>query len=114
MQVEKGGKADMDYKYLIKLLRHTVEHGDEEPREYCTNRCGKCELCDQAADTIETLLEERDAAIKFLKSSKIRCDSCAYNYHSIHDYPCKHCKETGGMSDYWKWCCPQEGENCNG
>lgn len=57
----------MDYKDLIKLLRRTVEHGDEEPREYCTNRCGGCELCDQAADAIETLLAERDAAVKELR-----------------------------------------------
>lgn len=93
----------MDYKYIIDWLRRVVEHGDEDPQEYCTNRCGGCEVCDQAADAIETLLAERDAAVECLSHGGSRCGCCAYNYHSIHDSPCKHCKETGGMSDYWEW-----------
>lgn len=96
------------YEELLEQLRNIVNHGDEQPAEYCTNRCGGCDACDKSIDAIETLLTERDAAIEFLESSKNRCASCAYNYHSIHDYPCKHCKETGGMSDYWEWLGPQK------
>lgn len=52
----------MDYNYIIEWLHYVVEYGNEDPQEYCTNRCGGCEVCNQAADTIETLLAERDAA----------------------------------------------------
>lgn len=78
----------MDYKELIDKLRE---------KDGC-----HCE-CIQASDAIETLLAERDAAVEYLSHGGSRCGCCAYNYHSIHDYPCKHCKETGGMSDYWEW-----------
>lgn len=110
----------MDYKYLIKLLRRTVEHGDEEPREYCTNRCGGCELCDQAADAIETLLKERDAAVEDLRGS---CWCCSNGKPWEKAGPlskmicCKHMKEWGAVAisgkackcQYWQWRGPQEG-----
>lgn len=67
----------MDYRYLIDQLRRVVEHGDEDPREYCTNMCGGCEMCDQAADAIETLQTERDAAINLLRKTNW-CAGCVH------------------------------------
>lgn len=110
----------MDCKYLIKLLRCTVEHGDEEPREYCTNRCGGCEMCDQAADAIETLLLERDAAVEELRGI---CWCCANGrpmrtnagiYSKITT--CEHLAERGILGcagreekcQYWQWRGPQQ------
>ena len=91
----------MDYKEPIEQLKNI--------RFLYADDGLKCaSICKDAATAIETLLAERDAAIEFLKSTKNRCGSCAYNYHSVYDYPCKHCKETGGMSDYWKWRGPQK------
>ena len=92
----------MDSKDLIKLLRHTVEHGDEEPREYCTNRCGGCELCDQAADAIEALLAERDAAVEDMKGI---CSFCA------HKKTCQfgnHLRDICVNGSNWQWRGPQE------
>lgn len=96
----------MDCKDLIKLFRHTVEHGNEEPQEYCTNRCGGCKLCDQAADAIEALLAERDAAVNELKY-RVGCKSCAYFCVSIFEEPCYSCRKEKKF-DKWKWRGPQK------
>lgn len=93
----------MDYKEQIEELRFLSGH---VPEQMC-DADGKDPL-EKAADAIETLLAERDAAVEHLSHGGSRCNCCAYNYHSIHDYPCKHCKETGGMSDYWEWRGPQK------
>lgn len=53
------------YEELLEQLRNIVNHGDEQPAEYCTNRCGGCDACDKSIDAIETLLAERDAAVMF-------------------------------------------------
>lgn len=84
----------MDYKELIAEIR--------ESNIDCAASIEKW------ATAIELLLAERDAAIEDLKCGKSRCNSCAYNYHSTYDYPCRHCKETGGMSDYWQWRGPRK------
>lgn len=85
----------MDYKELIKKLRE---------KDGCN-----CE-CLQAADTIETILEERDSAVELLRAGKSRCDCCMHDESSIHEYPCRDCKDCGGMSDYWQWRGPQKGD----
>lgn len=88
----------MDYKELIDELEYEADYQREVSEDF--------DLADSlqlAATAIETLLAERDAAVEHLSHGGSRCDCCAYNYHSIHDYPCKHCKETGGMIDYWEW-----------
>lgn len=88
----------MDYKETIEAMRSTDV---------------KVVLCHSldAADAIETLLAERDAAVENLKfSGGKRCRFCIYNDRSIHDFPCNSCCETGGMSEYWEWCGPQKGD----
>lgn len=112
----------MDYKELIELLCHTVEHGNEEPREYCTNRCGGCEMCDQAADAIKTLLAERDAAVEDLRGM---CWCCAYGkkYENGLSWSrattCQHMRELGVVArsggkckcSHWEWRGPQKKED---
>lgn len=87
----------MDYKELIKRLR-------------ASNRDALVSS-EEVADAIETLLAELDNAIDLLHHNTNCCQSCYYNYRSINDFPCTHCKETGGMTDYWKWCSPKKEEN---
>ena len=98
----------MVYKELIEWLRRVVEHGDETPQEYCTNRCGGCEVCDQAADAIEALLGERDAAVEELRGY---CRACVYARTNKADYPCSECKHLicGTQEiDGWQWRGPQK------
>lgn len=84
----------MDYEKLIKRLRKYADFG------------AKLVVCEDAATAIETLLAERDAAVKIISRGEKRCRACIYNDHGIHDFPCCHCRETGGMTDYWGWCGP--------
>lgn len=102
----------MDYKELIELLCRTVEHGNEEPREYCTNMCGGCEMCDQAADAIKTLLAERDAAVTLMHGE---CYACKNKETKFSDEPCSLCKwgamrcmvPVAKLQDSWEWRGPQ-------
>lgn len=86
----------MDYRELISRLRYS--------------RVCSCDI-EEAATAIETLMAELDNAMDLLHHNTNCCQSCYYNYRSINDFPCTHCKETGGMTDYWKWCSPKEEEN---
>lgn len=56
-----------------------------------------------AADAIETLLAERDAAVNELKD-RVGCSSCAYFYDSILKDPCVSCRKESN----WKWRRPQK------
>lgn len=80
----------MDYKELINQLKALERH---------TRFC----VLGVAATAIETLLAERDAAVKFLSNDEVRCASCIDRDRKVCDFPCCHCKETGGQSDYWEW-----------
>lgn len=80
----------MDYRETIDAMRST------DPKEVF------CHSID-AADAIEILLAERDAAVELLRTGKSRCDCCMHDELSIHEYPCRDCKDCGGMSDYWQW-----------
>lgn len=95
----------MGYKELIELSQKAA---NEWRGDHTFYQAGV--LIDSLRTAIETLLKERDAAVESLSCGGGRCNCCAYNYHSIYDYPCKHCKETGGMSDYWEWRGPQKGD----
>lgn len=85
----------MDYNEIIEAMRSTDV---------------KVVLCRSldAADAIETLLAERDAAVEDLRMGG--CKSCKHKGISYCDAPCKFCKEIGGMSDYWEWRGPQKGD----
>lgn len=87
------------YEELLEQLRNIVNHGDEQPAEYCTNRCGGCDACDKSIDAIETLLAERDAAVEDLN---------AFPHYST----CKHGKECFPKNcsgcDKWQWRGPQK------
>lgn len=85
----------MDYKELIDELRMVASWNISD--------CYDCNQCVKAATAIETLLAERDAAVKIISRGEKRCRACIYNDHGIHDFPCCHCRETGGMTDYWEW-----------
>lgn len=95
----------MDYKELIEELHFLSGH---VPEQMCDDD-GKDPL-ERAATAIETLLAERDAAVEIISSGGKRCRACVYNDRGIHDFPCCHCRETGGMTDYWEWRGPQKGD----
>lgn len=86
----------MDYKELIKRLRvHKIktDFGKFSP-----------DICRKAADAIETLLSERDAAVEDLaKICEDNPDVCQY---------CKHmpCTEKHGRCIGWEWRGPQKGD----
>lgn len=101
----------MDYKELIGWLRRTVEYGDEEPREYCTNRCGRCEHCDQAATAIETLLAERDAAVKYIPRS---CQTCKWWDIENGCVAPDNMGECLDLRELWQWRGPQKGSENDG
>lgn len=96
----------MDYKELIASLRYTVKYGDEDPREYLTNMCGSCEMCDQAADAIETLLVERDA---LLTVSHGKCELCA-NFGKCRSDARARIDCLNNRCKSWKWRGPQKGD----
>lgn len=87
----------MDYKELIEKLRN---------KDGCN-----CE-CLQAADAIETLLAERDAAVEDLRGY---CRVCTHANIGKDGFPCVKCKhiEFYGTQeiDGWGWRGPQKGEN---
>lgn len=83
----------MDYKELIRLLR------DE-------SNCDVLDYIEDAATAIETLLGERDAAIKSLRGV---CGECKYHGSGFHRFPCDACSIRGtGLIDRWRWRGPQK------
>lgn len=88
----------MNYKELITKFRQEAD---------CIRRNQLASWAagfDLAADAIETLLAERDAAVEIISRGEKRCRACIYDDHGIHDFPCCKCRETGGITDYWEWC----------
>lgn len=89
----------MDYKEWVALARKAAKewlYSDEY------HQAGV--LCKMAADAIETLLAERDAAVKDLaKICEENPDVCQY---------CKHMPCTGkhGRCIGWEWRGPQKGD----
>lgn len=81
----------MDYKELIKKLRE---------KDGCRGECL------QAATAIETLLAERDAAVKELHG---RCSKCKHFSSGLLEFPCTDCRFERGTSDHWEWRGPQKG-----
>ena len=92
----------MDYKDLIEKLR---------------NKCGcNCE-CLQAADALENLLAERDAAVAGLIGD---CSRCVYAATPIRDSPCNDCRYNYLNGNplrgkvRWRWHGPQKERENNG
>lgn len=83
----------MDYKELIELLREK-------------NNCDVLDYVDDAATAIETLLEERDAAVEDLKG---RCGVCKHRGVCLFDEQHRiGCAVSNG--GHWEWCGPQKGD----
>lgn len=88
----------MDYKELIEQLKSAAPLHGTWLRERMLD----------ATEAIETLMEERDAAVKHLSNGDCRCQSCVYYDRTLHNFPCKNCKENSGTVDYWQWRGPQK------
>lgn len=84
----------MDYEKLIKRLRKYADFG------------AKLVVCEDAATAIETLLAERDAAVKELHG---RCSKCKHFSSGLLEFPCTDCRFERGTSDHWEWRGPQKG-----
>lgn len=86
----------MDYKELIEQLNSaSILHGTWLRERML-----------EAADAIETLLGERDAAIKSLHGV---CGECKYHGSGFHRFPCDACSIRGtGLIDRWQWRGPQK------
>lgn len=83
----------MEYKELIDVLRN------QELRVVL-------EYIDDAATAIETLLAERNAAIKSLHG---RCGECKHHESGTSRFPCDACSIRGtGLIDRWQWRGPQK------
>lgn len=81
----------MDYKDLIKRLNaYSAEH--------------QCHggITAEAADSIETLLTERDAAVNALHGAA-DCTSCKF-YEGDHP----ECDNCGAFLEEWQWSGPQK------
>lgn len=81
-----------DYKELIELLR------DDE-------FCGKLDYIDDAADAIEQLVKERDAAVKDMNTLCSTfadiCSFCKNDSRNDGDV-CVKCKGTDWL-EFWEW-----------
>lgn len=86
----------MDYKDLVQRLNaYSAEyqyHGG---------------ITAEAADAIETLIAERDAAIDALNYGG--CSTCKYQNLGYDSKPCMFCYQSRGTSGNWEWKGPQEG-----
>lgn len=72
----------MDYRELIKTLRrYKLKHRFSFLR--------RMEILDTAADAIETLLVERDAAMADLRLRT--CSVCRHKDVDMSDEPCRYC-----------------------
>lgn len=94
----------MDYKELISKFRSDADCIRKH------NMIGWADGYDLAADAIETLLAERDAALSILRGE---CYACKYVFCGCMDEPCKSCKsfvgaKSGKERDSWELRGPQK------
>lgn len=90
----------MDYKEQIEELRFLSSH---VPEQMC-DADGKDPL-EKAADAIETLLAERDAAVDGMRG---RCSKCKHFSVGVLHFPCTDCCFEVGTNDHWQWRGPQK------
>lgn len=81
----------MEYKDLVEELRMVAS---------LDGFCYDCTQCVNAANAIEALLAERDAAINELKN-RVGCSSCAYFGDSPFEEPCCSCRKESNW--IWEW-----------
>lgn len=100
-------KGDTDYTGLVKELRALSKH---VPEQMCDDN--GIDPLEKAADAIETLLVEKDAAIGDLRGE---CRACEYNAGQHNVGPCTTCKyETVSKDaaihkdDNWQWRGPRK------
>lgn len=94
----------MDYEGIVNILRSY--------RFMTLNRSMIDDALTDAADAIEALLAERDAAEKALK--KFGCNACKHSGVSRRDNPCCDCCRLAGWEDKWEWRGPQEESDRDG
>lgn len=101
----------MDFESLIARLKCPYEAFNcsmkINERDFCD--CEQCryDAVNEIADAIKVLSAERDAMLKVVYGE---CFACKHNDRSALDYPCWHCKNGNGMSDYWELRNSQSGE----
>lgn len=87
----------MDYKELIEQLRNAFpKDGYELERS----------VCESAADAIETLLAERDAAVKYIPKV---CSTCEYWDAGGCNAPIAGGECAFDLRQAWQWRGPQKG-----
>lgn len=83
----------MDYKELIENLKKVTAGLQEDDAPKCAA------VCEEAANTIETLLAEREAAMEDLRG---RCDICKHRrvclFDKQHRIGCANSKR-----GHWQW-----------
>lgn len=87
----------MDYKELISKFRSEADCIRKH------NMIGWADGYDLAADAIETLLAERDAAVERMHG---KCVECKYGTKYPWNPPCHRCIFSGNdncSKDYWEW-----------
>ena len=97
-----------DYKELVAALREEAEavQAIEWEIPICTNN-----HIAQAADVIEHLTKERDAAVADIRylfgSPSFKCDICKFRVCPPLEKPCVNC---GGRRKNWEWRGVQEND----
>lgn len=80
-----------DYNELIKKLRNAA--GGDLGRK----------MCREAADAIEQLVKERDAAVMDLKAYS-DCDNCKHStYDNLRNGFCRECSVVHKTKYKWQW-----------
>lgn len=93
----------MDYKELIKSLKEEACH----QRVVFGSHGVSCQL-EGAADAIEALLVERDAAVEDLRLVA-DCTSCKWYFSENSGETCPGC-DCPNENENWEWRGPQKGE----
>ena len=89
-----------NYKELVKYLRDEAEavQAIEWEIPICTSN-----HINQAADVIEQLVKERDAAVMDLKAYS-DCDNCKHNtYDNLGNGFCRECSVVHKTKYKWQW-----------
>lgn len=92
----------MDYKELVDELRFLSLHVPEGMCDYD----GKDPL-EKAADAIETILAERDAAVEDIHRD---CITCAHSESNNKDHITCKFMEACRFAEHWEWRGPKKGD----